>query len=704
MATEETTQTTARMSDEAGATAGWLRRFSGRTFAAARHNPLMAVVLCSGLSIILATVVSAIVFITRVRDAGPEPTLELALDRLDAGQINEARLTATRLQLSGKLSYHQQGGPLYVQGAALAQEAAEHWREDERRKLYLVAARYLEEARDRGFPPDREDQGMYLLSTCLFQSGHYADSLPILQEALAANPQHRHELHRLLAAAYYNDASPQFDQALHYSLETLEDPNLTAAQRHQELLQQARIYLRLGRLAEAKLAPASITADEAIQGQINLTNARILIAEADRLQADGVANPDDGALQPSALYASAIELLQKAQAEDKTGDTIRQSRYLAGICHLRRGDIRAAEQAFSRTRRVHFRTPEALPAALSEAEIQQSQGRYDVALTTYLDALAEVEEVQTYYNPWVSYAELCDRLLAAQKAFREAKQFKEALQLSHGARTVLPIDESLLAEAEGRRSWGEYLTNRAAGERFSISRITLAEARHQFREAGKTYQQLAEQRFATRHFPQDLWESGFCHLQGQSFDRAAETLTRFLEACSRTDRPQGLVALGEAHLATGNLEGALKVLRECIVFFPKHPWSYRARLLASQVWREKGMLPEAKSVLVENLDHESLTPSSKEWIDSQFACGRLLFTEAMNHERDSREFLLGNGSAEKKKEGLVELEKAHDLFQRAIRELEEAVDRAPNHNLAYESNYRIAESWRHSAKFRAGKS
>ena len=73
--------------------------------------------------------------------------------------------------------------------------------------------------------------------------------------------------------------------------------------------------------------------------------------------------------------------------------------------------------------------------------------------------------------------------------------------------------------------------------------------------------------------------------------------------------------------------------------------------------------------------------------------------EAMNHERDSREMLLGIIGAEKMKEGLLELEKAHHLFQQAIRALEEAVDRSPNHALAVASRYRIAEAWRHSARF-----
>jgi tetratricopeptide (TPR) repeat protein len=676
-----------------------LLRVPGRLLSGARQNPLLAVVLLAGAGMILATGVSAVIFVTGSGSVDTEPTLALAFESLDTGQIHEARRLATRLQMAGNLNYQQQGGPLYVQGAALAQEAGEHWRDDERRKLYLVAARYLEEARDRGFPPGREGQGAYLFSTCLFRSGHYAESLPLLLEALKTNPQHRHELNRCLATAYLHDTSPQLEKALNFSQAALTDPNLTVEQRDQQLLQQSHIYLQLNELPEAKQSLAKCSSDATILPEITLVEARILLAEGDNLRAtysdDSTTIPDAAAEQ----YRAAIESLQKAQAEDKTGRIIQQCRYLTGVSHFKLGEMRAAEQAFERTRRLHFHTPEALAAALFEAEIQQAQGRHDVALATYLDALAEVDDAKSYRNPWVSLAALSDRLLAAQKRFRTANQFEATLKLSQAAQEKLPLDEMLHAEAEAQQAWGASLTKRAMNERFSVATVTLAEARGHYRAAGDLYKQLAHQRFATRHYPEDLWESGMCYLRGQNYDEAIATLNRYLDNTVRADRPQGLVALGEASLAIGKLDAAQTVLGQCIQFFPKHPWSYRARLLASRVWQEKGMLPEAKRVLLENLDHESLTPESQEWIDSQFGFGHLLYLEAMGHERQSREMLMGLLTAEQTKAGLLELERAHRIFQQSIRTLEEAVDRAPNHRLAFKSNYRIAEAWRHSARF-----
>jgi TolA-binding protein len=686
------------MSGDDAAPHGWLRRLSVRAVAAARHYWLLALFLCAGCTAILATGASAVWFATQRGAAGSQPTLTEALENLDAGQIDTARRMAKRLQLSGRLSHQQLGGPVYIQGAALAREAAEREDEGERRKLYLIAARYLEVARDRGFPPGREAQGTYLLSTCLFHSGHYAESLPWLIEALPINPLHRHELHRRLAAAYFRDGAPQLKQALHYSHLGLQDPNLTVKQRDEELLQQANIYWQLNRLPEAERALSQCSEASAMQPHIMLTRACILLARGDQRQSEQEDDSRNGPNSANASYRAAIGQLQQAQALDNNGSILQQCRYLTGLGHLKLGNPRAAEHAFQRTRQLHSGTPEAVAAALFEAEIQQQQGRHLAALATYSEALAAIDNPQTYQNPWVTFNAFCDRLLAAQREFRDSGHFEQAIELSHLAHESLSRDEMLQAEAQGRQAWAESLQRRSNAERIGVAAVTRAEARSQYRRAGDLYQRLAERRFATQHYPHDLWESGSCFLRGQNYHGAVEALYGYLQNCARKDMPQGLVALGEAHLSTGNLDASQRALHQCIELFPRHPWSYRARILASRVCREKGNVAEAKRILLENLDHESLTPESQEWIDSQFAFGQLLYVEALSHERAGRKVLLSLDASEETSAALLQLEQADDLFERAIRAFQEARQRAPDHPLAAESRYRIAEARRHRAR------
>jgi len=92
----------------------------------------------------------------------PKVTIELALETLDQRRFTEARLMAEKLRYSPDLTPTELGGPLFVLGAAAAYEAEESWEQDPR-TYQLLAAGYLEEAHDRGFPEGRSAEGKFLL-------------------------------------------------------------------------------------------------------------------------------------------------------------------------------------------------------------------------------------------------------------------------------------------------------------------------------------------------------------------------------------------------------------------------------------------------------------------------------------------------------------------------------------------------------------
>ena len=90
-----------------------------------------------------------------------------AWSALDRGAFFEAKRQAL-LARDSNLSEQEAGGPAFVLGAVAAMQADTMWEEDQRR-YYLVASRYLAESESLGFPPDREAQGLLLLgkSLCL---------------------------------------------------------------------------------------------------------------------------------------------------------------------------------------------------------------------------------------------------------------------------------------------------------------------------------------------------------------------------------------------------------------------------------------------------------------------------------------------------------------------------------------------------------
>jgi hypothetical protein len=183
------------------------------------------------------------------RSGGEPVTLEEALTALDSGAYLEASQLAKTIQARGELPMEELGGPVFVLGAAAAYEADDTWSRD-KINYYLLASRYLEEARDRGFPAGRRAEGLYLLGRSLYLSGQVPASRPVLLEAWKVNKRRRTEIHGLLADAYLHAANPRLEEALAENEKYLRDAGLPPAARHRGLLQRARILLSLNRIPE----------------------------------------------------------------------------------------------------------------------------------------------------------------------------------------------------------------------------------------------------------------------------------------------------------------------------------------------------------------------------------------------------------------------------------------------------------------------
>ncbi len=186
---------------------------------------------------------------------------------------------------------------------------------------------------------------------------------------------------------------------------------------------------------------------------------------------------------------------------------------------------------------------------------------------------------------------------------------------------------------------------------------------------------------------------------------AIQMLNQYLAVVPKKQSPHGLVALGEAQLSLGRYHEAIESLKQCIEFFPKHPESYRARILASRAYQELGKLQEAEALLVDNLDNSLLEPNSIPWKQSQYEKGKLLYREALMRQTEAH---LDRAEKDpvKQQKGLQKLLAAHDLFQQAIDTLNQAIkryERDPESLQAMflkdsiEARYCIGEAYRRSA-------
>jgi len=601
-------------------------------------------------------------------EASPGPqylTLEMAMEALDCGAYDQARQAAEMLRAGGLSPLDALGAPSFVLGAAAAYEADDAWATD-KEHLYLISARYLEEARDLGFPPGREGQGLFLLGRSLYLSGRLAASRPVLNEALEANPGMRTEIHRLLAAAYFEDANPKFPEALEHNAVYLSDPTLASEARHRGLLQRAEILLQLGKTSEClstldKIPPDALNHVEAV-----VTRGRVLMQEARALKKTSD-TPEES--QPGAVekYYAAIKTFRLAQGQDTlAAQATRKAMYLIGVCYLELGDDRAALEQFGRTRDKYIRTPEALASDFQIAEASRRLGRDREALAAYRRALRGVTDVKQYSNPWLALDRLRAGVLEAYEHYRDKEDFETCLQLT---RLLYPVfSQSRMVELTGEthQLWGRSLLDRARHLPLSEAEPLERQGRAQLRRAGRAYEELAKLRVITSHYPDDLWDSAECYREGHAYQKAVEVLQEYLKNQWRRRHPRALVNLGEALLTVGRIDEALAALEECIEFHPRDAASFRARLAASQAHQEKGEIEQAEALLEENLNGGFLAPESNEWRDSLFSLGQMLHTAGRYEEATAR--------------------------------LEEAVARYPDAQQTVEARYMLADCYRRRAR------
>ena len=593
------------------------------------------------------------------------PTLAAALAALDRQSFSEARRLAEQIDRK-ELSAPDQGGPEYVLAVVAGQEGDELWGQ-EKKDYFLLAAKHMELARERGYERALDPEGVLLFGRSLYLSGRVAESVPILEEALEVAPQHASEIHRLLSGAYRQEPGADLKQAMEHNQQFLADPELSQSDRETGMLDEAQLLWQLDDFEACTRALDRIPADAFVRPEAELLRGQICLRSARELkQRLTEASTSEERLAVKSLYEQAIKILRRAQ-DDPLGDrAIRQSMYLIGVCLLEMGDSRAALAQFERTRDMYLDTPEGLAAGLQEADLQLEAQHDEPALAALRRMLSAVPETAEFTNPWIPAAEFRARVLAGFQHFVDASQYESAISLTDNLFPLFPRAQGVRLAADTHRAWARSLLHTADSLPQPQADEMRARGRAQYRKAGQVFGQLADLEFTTRNYPDDVWQSAESYLAGHRFTEAVTALDEYLKYELRRRRPLALVNLGEALLALGRIDDALVALAECIEFYPDDAASFQARLWAAKANAEKGDIAAAEALLRENLNGELLTPESKEWRDSLFALGKLL-AGAGRHAA-------------------------------AIERLEEAVSRYPDSRQSIEARYLIAEACKQAAK------
>ena len=624
----------------------------------ATASPLRIAV-SAGLSLTaLATMFAAWSLAAHVAVESLTPTsIATAFAALDERRYDDARAIVGELK-DQPATPELMSGALYVLGAAKSQEADEETTADRRQALYELAARYLQKAVDRDLPALRRRQALFMLGKSLVGAGEATEGIRVLEEALADPEQPALQIHRLLVNAYLDSPTPRLADALAHSQKVVADPKLPPEARASVLAQQADLLIRLKNPAQARAVIDQIPAKGPLEAHRQFLLGRIEFDEARGLEEESA--------ERHAKLKTAIERLREAQRLDgNRGPISRQSMYWIARSYEARGEDEAAFGEFDRLGKIFGDQPEAVAATLALGDYRRRLGEFDRALEDYRAVLETVGDPQTYANPLLPLAELRARLTQAYAQLLSEGQFGEALALVEQLDGVFERTECADLRAKTLEQWGEAELAHAEGKETEKAREHRKSGRYHLRAAALAYEKLAEMRFATPEYADELWTAAECAFRGQSFSTAERLLDNYLHQEAQRWNALALLRLGQSRLALRKLERAIATLEECIELFPRDPVAYQARLECARAYQQNGNFERAEELLTSNLRGDALTPLSHEWRDSLFTLGRLLYDT--------------------------------QRYEEAVAKLEEAVERYPEAESTLLAKYTIARAFHGAA-------
>lgn len=646
-------------------------------------------------AVVVAGLVSGISWVLLRSGEGEEQTLAAAIEAYETGEVTKARDIARTYVDDLHVQQPYQGAAPFLLGMILHDEAKGFLNPKDRETVYRVAVQHLETARERGFPPEYEVRGQYLLGISQMESKQYEKAIQSLTKIYSDYPLHQIDIENALSECYLviQPTTPEnLEQALKWSRLYDAHPVLTPDQKAAAQIRLARIQFELGQLDESletilELPP---TSPSYVDGVI----VQGLVAR--RRYHDHLAAGEDEQAQDS--LNTAIRMFRKAASNQLVAaDSTRKASYLLAVMLRANEQLDEAMQQASRTRKIYYRTPESVAAGLEEAELLRAEDKDEEAVEIYRRVLREATLSGKYENHWVGEVEFRQRVTRAIDAWKSAEKFAPAVEVAQALRPLFPADQAFQIEADVQHAWGDYLEKQADKVPFNQSLDLRAKSRFRFRSAGKVYLDLAEHRFATAEYTNDLWNSASAYLRGQDFSKAVEILAEYQRYETREHQPRALVATARALIALDRAEDALSPINECLEFYPKDPSVYEARVLGGEAYMELGKLAEAKSVLTANLDDGRLEPSSREWQDSLFALGKVLHLEGEMFEAQARVKGALEAPESIPREAFQFLEQSTESYKGAIKYLHAAVRRYPDDPRSISARYLIAECHRRSS-------
>jgi TolA-binding protein len=254
---------------------------------------------------------------------------------------------------------------------------------------------------------------------------------------------------------------------------------------------------------------------------------------------------------------------------------------------------------------------------------------------------------------------------------RERGQTDACVKLARTLPPLFPLDQSLYEEGLAFREAGNRM-EAALGQRFDVrDQDQQSKLRALFAQAGAAFESSARLRYESIDYTKTLWDAIFALQKSGQFARSIPLLDDYVSYEDRIQHPRALIALGQAYLAVGKPQDAIRPLTECMEEFPRDPLCYDARLQVAKAMAELDQIDEARRLLEINLTDGELTPQSLTWKESLLSLGEILWRRC--NETHIQESL---GARDRREAISLETLRANQpLVEESISRLNEAVVR-----------------------------
>lgn len=663
---------------------------------------LMANPLLSGLGLlaIAGAVAMTLLAITPMLDSDSQidATVDEVLVALQSTDYDRARQLAMELAKDDSEPYRR-GIASYVLGRILVEtECLQERREDHRRGLYLIAAKYFDEADLHQVPPDLQPEVHYWWGRSLFLANELVAARPPLVKALAEMDARRNEILRYLAMIHLNDDKIPKQQGVAYVEQLLQDPTLNEAERREGLALKTKLLLQNEQLEQAAEIYRQLPDDAPELPSIYSELGKARLREAAQMEV--LRSPDDQIRQ---VYQLAVEAFEQDSQDPVTDDLSRATkRYLLARAQKGAGELDAAAKNFAYVRRQFFDRPIGIAAGFWESVCLLEQEYYDEAKGLYAGMLKEtVRPNNQGESEWLNRESITAMVQKGVDHYLQLGNYAAAVELSDQFRNAsllrepeIPLSYSAQMKAASLKKWIEQLEQQVTQSSFRDRPKYEELLNEKYHDYGHSLYSLAVNRFASTDYAKDLYEAGEAFFRSGDYRRATLAFKQYLDTNDDTQAAQTRLRMGQSLLAQRDFPAALEALSSCWALYPNDPVVYQARFQAAQCYLELANPEKAQEMLRANLDNDALTPSSQEWIESLFLLGNLLFEEGLRHEALAH--AMENAPPVEGQDPTDVMELANEYYSQAIQRLAEAVTRAPELPAAKLGLYHLAESYRRS--------